>query len=104
MNWIDIFLPVWQLIERLWLWSLKNLVSELFFNHEFFQVFEVSDLSFNFGDASHDTFALDAVELLDLNSEVFIDAFHSGHLKAVFLEQGLNSQLAHPLVDFESKD
>ena len=99
MNWIDIFLPVWQLIERLWLWSLKNLVSELFFNQEFFQIFEVSNLSLNCGDASHDTLALDAVELLDLNSEVLIDAFHSGHLKAVFLGQFLNTKLAHPLVN-----
>jgi hypothetical protein len=56
----------------------------------------------NFRDALHDTLALDAVKLLDLNFEVFVDAFHSGHLKAVFLEQGLNAQLTHPLVDFKS--
>lgn len=46
--------------------------------------------------------ALDAVELIDLNGEVLIHAFHRGHLEAVFLEQGLNAQVAHPLVDFQS--
>ena len=46
--------------------------------------------------------ALDAVKLLNFNSEVFVDAFHSGNLKAVFLEQGLNAQLRHPLVEFQS--
>jgi len=101
---VDFFLPVRRLIERFWLWSFEDLVSDLFFDHKFFQVFEVSDLSSNFRDASNDTFALEAVELLDLNCEVFFDAFHSGYLKAVFLEQGLNAQLAHPLVDFQSKD
>ena len=100
--WVNFFLPVLRLIERLWLWTFEDLVSELFFNHEFFQVFEVSDLSLNFGDTAHDTLALDAVELLDLNSEVFFNAFHSGHLEAVFLEQGFNAQFAHPLVDFQS--
>jgi hypothetical protein len=53
-------------------------------------------------DASHDALTLDAVELLDLNFEVFFDAFHSGHLEIVFLDQGLNAQLAHPLVEIQS--
>jgi hypothetical protein len=47
---------------------------------------------------------LDSVELLDLNFEVFVDAFHIGHLQAVFLDQGLNAQLAHALVDFQNLD
>ena len=46
--------------------------------------------------------ALDAVELLNLNYEVFVDVFNSGHLKAVFLEQGLNAQLTHLLVELQS--
>jgi hypothetical protein len=48
--------------------------------------------------------ALHAVEFLDLIFEVFFDVFHSGHMKAVFLHQGLNAQLAHPLVDSQNLD
>ena len=102
MKWVDFFLPVLQLIERFWLWSFKDLVSELFFDIEFFQVFEVSDLSLNCGDASHDTLTLQAVEFFDLNFEVFFHAIPIGHLKAVFLDQGLNTQVAQHLVDFQS--
>ena len=82
MNWVDLFLPVRQLIERHRLWSFKDFVSELFFNHEFFQVFEISDLSLKCGGASHDTLTLHMVKLLDLNYNVFFDIFHSGHLNA----------------------
>jgi hypothetical protein len=48
--------------------------------------------------------ALFAVELIDLMLELFFNVFNSGHLEAVFLEQGLNAQFAHLLVDFESLD
>jgi hypothetical protein len=48
--------------------------------------------------------ALDAVELLELILEVLYDVLHIRHLKAEFLDKGLNAQFAHPLVDFKSLD